>query len=73
MMNDRRKSDRPVVVTKRSNKVTEVAAESVERRGLAKGKTPRQNTDRALDRIAVQSALGRIRQVVPLRRLDVIT
>ena len=62
MMNDRRKSDRPVVVTKSSNKATEVAAERVERRGLAKGKTPRQNTNRTLDRIIVQSALGRIRQ-----------
>jgi len=62
MKNDRRKSDRPVVVTKPSNKATEVAAERVERRGLAKGKTPWQNTDRALDRINVQSALGRIRQ-----------
>ena len=62
MMNDRRKSDRPVVVTKPSNKAKRVAAERVERRGLAKGKTPRQNTDRALDRANVQSALGRIRQ-----------
>jgi group II intron reverse transcriptase/maturase len=62
MMNDRRKSDRPVVVTKPSNKAGEPAAERVERRGLAKGKTPRQNTDRTLDRIIVQSALGRIRQ-----------
>ena len=62
MKNDRRKSDRPVVVTKPSNKAGEPAAERVERRGLAKGKTPRQNTNRALDRINVQSALGRIRQ-----------
>ena len=62
MMNDRGKSDRPVVATKSSNKATEVAAERMERRGLAKGKTPRQNTDRTLDRIIVQSALGRIRQ-----------
>ena len=62
MMNDRRKSDRPIVATKSSNKATEVAAERMERRGLAKGKTPRQNTDRTLDRIIVQSALGRIRQ-----------
>jgi RNA-directed DNA polymerase len=62
MMNDRRKSDRPVVVTKSSNKAGEPAAERVERRGLAKGKTPRQNTARAQDRTAVQSALGRIRQ-----------
>jgi RNA-directed DNA polymerase len=62
MMNDRRKSDRPVVATKLSNKAGEPAAERVERRGLAKGNTPRQNTNRALDRANVQSALGRIRQ-----------
>ena len=69
MMNGRRKSDRPVVATKPANKagVTATAAnapvtEQVERRGLAKGKPPRQNTNRALDRVVVQSALGRIRQ-----------
>jgi len=69
MMNGRRKSDRPVVATKPANKVgsttNDVAApkaEGVERRGLAKGKPPRQNTNRALDREVVQSALGRIRQ-----------
>lgn len=69
MMNGRRKSDRSVVATKPANKVglatNEVAvpmAEQVERRGLAKGKPPRQNTNRAQDREVVQSALGRIRQ-----------
>src|SRR4030095_4457553 len=69
MMNGRRKSDRPVVATKRANKVDRSAndagvlmAERVERRGLAKGKSPRQNTNRTLDREVVQSALGRIRQ-----------
>src|SRR6266545_7594838 len=69
MMNGRRKSDRPVVATKPANKAGELAivtnepvAEQVERRGLAKGKPPRQNTNRALDRANVQSALGRIRQ-----------
>jgi RNA-directed DNA polymerase len=62
MMNGRRKSDRPVVATKPANKAEASAAEQVERRGLAKGKTPRQNTNRALDREVVQSALGRIRQ-----------
>src|SRR6266705_4280470 len=69
MMNGRRKSDRPVVATKPANKAGELAivtnepvAEQVERRGLAKGKPPRQNTNRALDREVVQSALGRIRQ-----------
>src|SRR6266851_8220556 len=69
MMNGRRKSDRPVVVTKPANKagpatnnVEPSVAEWVERRGLAKGKPPRQNTNRTLDRANVQSALGRIRQ-----------
>src|SRR2546421_613338 len=68
MMNGRRKSDRPVVVTKPANKdgaasnTNAPLAERVERRGLAKGKPPRQNTNRALDRVNVQSALGRIRQ-----------
>jgi group II intron reverse transcriptase/maturase len=69
MMNGRRKSDRSVVATKPANKVgatvsnTEVTtAERVERRGLAKGKPLGQNTNRALDREVVQSALTRIRQ-----------
>src|ERR1700752_4942962 len=62
MMDDRRKSDRPVVATKPANKAGEPVAERVERRGLAKGKPPRQNTNRAQDRAKVQSALGRIRQ-----------
>ena len=69
MMNGSRKSDRPIVATKPANKVGELAtaanapvAERVERRGLAKGKPPRQNTNRAQDRGVVQSALGRIRQ-----------
>src|SRR5215213_1055109 len=69
MMNGCRKSDRLVVATKPANKAGERAtdanapvAEGVERRGLAKGKPPRQNTNRALDREVVQSALSRIRQ-----------
>src|SRR5713226_7878915 len=73
MKNDRRKSDRPVVATKSSNKATEVAAERMERRGLAKGKTPRQNTDRTLDRIIVQSALGRIRQAAVKDKRERVT
>src|SRR6202047_849545 len=62
MMDDRRKSDRPVVATKPANKAGEPGAERVERRGVGKGKPPRQNTNRAQDRANVQSALGRIRQ-----------
>src|SRR6266516_6604742 len=68
MMNGSRKSDRPVVATKPANKVdpalneAESMAEWVERRGLAEGNLPRQNTNREQDRTIVQSALGRIRQ-----------
>jgi len=62
MMDGRRKSDRPVVATKPANNTGAPEAEWVEQRGLAKGKPPRQNTNRALDRVSVQSALGRIRQ-----------
>jgi group II intron reverse transcriptase/maturase len=45
-----------------ANNADATTAERAERRGLAKGKPPRQNTNRALDRANVQSALGRIRQ-----------
>src|SRR5438445_261117 len=69
MMNGSRKSDRPIVATKPANQVgarlnsdEATMAERVERRGLAKGKPPRQNTNRAQDREVGQSALGRIRQ-----------
>lgn len=69
MMNGRRKSDRPVVATKHANKVGARAsnreatvAERGERRGLAEGKPRQQNTNRAQDRVIVQSALKRIRQ-----------
>ena len=72
MMNGRRKSDRPVVATKPANKAGELAivsnkpvVEQVGRRALAQGKPPRQNTNRALDREVVQSALGQIRQARP--------
>ena len=69
MMNGSRKSDRPIVATKPANKgdaeadsANEPTAEWVERRGLAKGKPPRQNTVRAQDWSTVQSALRRIRR-----------
>src|SRR5216684_6481980 len=69
MMNGHRKSDRPVRATKPANKVgvavkdaAAKTAEWVEQRGLAEGKTPRQNANRAQDREIVQSALRRIRQ-----------
>ena len=69
MMNGSRKSDRPIVATKLANNRgeakqgdTEPKAEGVERRGLAEGKPLWQNTNRAQDRVIVQSALERIRQ-----------
>src|SRR5882724_12028332 len=69
MMNGSRKSDRPVVTAKSAKKAGPMVTSAeltvtaqVERRGLTKGKPPRQNTNRALDRANVQSALGRIRQ-----------
>src|SRR6267142_4156512 len=69
MINGRRKSDRPIRPMKPANKAGTtapeagaLAAERAEQRGLAKGKPPRQNTNRAQDRANVQSALGRIRQ-----------
>src|SRR5438876_7521507 len=68
MMNERRKSDRPVVATKPANKAEPSVVEWVERRSLAKGKPPRQNANRALDREVVQSALGRIRQAAVKNR-----
>jgi len=69
MMNGPRKSDSSVRATKPANKVgageqyaAAKRAEWVEQRGLAEGKTPRQNASRAQDREIVQSALRRIRQ-----------
>src|SRR4029450_505762 len=69
MMNGDRKSDRLVVAEKLANKDEATVnkdvgstAEQAEQRSLAKGNPLRQNTSRALDRIVVQSALGRIRQ-----------
>jgi hypothetical protein len=46
MMHDSRKSDRPVVLTKPSNKAEPSVAEGVEGRGLAKGNTDEQNASR---------------------------
>src|SRR5678815_4341146 len=62
MTNGRRKSDNPVVATKRANKTGAPEAERVEPRGLAKGNPRQQNTSRAQDRKVVQSALQRKRQ-----------
>jgi group II intron reverse transcriptase/maturase len=73
-MNQRRKSDRPVVPAKPPNKSRNLAAEGVEGRGVTKGNSPQQNAVRTQSReedaigkssagdLAAHSALERIRQ-----------
>ncbi len=61
MMNEHGKSDNPIVPGKLPNKA-DMAAETMEGRGLAKGNRSEQNRLRTQGRAGVQSALGRIRQ-----------
>jgi len=73
MMNEHRKSDRPVVPAKSPNNADGLmassrdvkgpsAAEGMEGRGLAKGNPPRQNAPRTPCRAGAPSALERVRQ-----------
>jgi len=62
MMNERGKSDRPVVPVKSSNKAVQTAAEGMEGRGLTKGNLQQQNASRTQSRNNAPSALERIRQ-----------
>ena len=62
-MNERRKSDRPIVPRKQPNKAGQPAAEAVEGRGLAKGNPIEQNASRTQRRYSAPSALERVRQV----------
>ncbi len=62
MMNERGKSDRPVVPVKSSNNVGQPAAEGMEGRGLTKGNPQQQNASRTPGRSDAPSALERIRQ-----------
>jgi RNA-directed DNA polymerase len=62
MMNERGKSDRPVVPVKSSNKAGQPAAEGMEGRGLTKGNPQQQNASRTQSRSSAPSALERIRQ-----------
>jgi group II intron reverse transcriptase/maturase len=62
MMNERGKSDRPVVPVKSSNKAGQPAAEGMEGRGLTKGNPLEQNASRTQSRHNAPSALERIRQ-----------
>ena len=63
-MDERGKSDSPIVPEKPPNKGRGAPrpAEAVEERGLAKGNPVRHDRDRAQDRVALQSALDRVRQ-----------
>jgi len=62
MMNGHRKSDKPVVATKPSNKTgSKPDAEKVEPRGLTKGNSAEQNKFRMQCRQDLQSALQRVR------------
>src|SRR5438093_4972110 len=62
MMDERGKSDRPVVPGKPPNKAGEPAAEAGEGRGLAKGNSPERNALRTPRRVGAPSALERVRQ-----------
>ena len=62
MMDERRKSDRPVVPVKSPNKAGRPVAEEMEGRGLTKGNSHQQNASRTPCRSNAPSALERIRQ-----------
>src|ERR1700726_4918900 len=62
MTNERRKSDKPVLPMKSSNKTGPPVAEGMEGRGLTKGKPQQQNASRTPSRSDAPSALERIRQ-----------
>jgi group II intron reverse transcriptase/maturase len=62
MMDERGKSDRPVVPVKFSNNIGQPMAEGMEGRGLTKGNLQQQNASRTQSRIDAPSALERIRQ-----------
>ena len=56
------KSHSPIVPTKLPNKAARAAAEAVEERGLAKGKTLERNRFRTQGRQILSNTLERIRQ-----------
>lgn len=74
-MNDRGKSDRPIVPGKPPNKGTGApgSAEEVEGRGLAKGKTRQFPKVRTQSRRALQEGLERIRQASKERKDERLT
>ncbi|MCP3711532.1 group II intron reverse transcriptase/maturase [Paraburkholderia sp. CNPSo 3274] len=73
MMYEWEKSDSPIVATKLANKPGELGAESVERRGGAKGNTDWSRTRRTQSRISVSQRLGRVRQAARQRKKERFT
>jgi RNA-directed DNA polymerase len=62
-MNERRKSDGPVVPAKLSNKAVDAAAEAVEERGPGKGNAASETRPGRRAGLSVSSDLDRVRQV----------
>ena len=62
-MNERRKSDRPVVPTKLPNNTASAVAEAVEERGLAKGNADSKTRPGHSAGVSATSALDRVRRV----------
>ena len=58
MMNERGKSDRPIVPGKSLNKAGQPAAEEMEGRGLTKGNPQQQNASRTPSKITTYAACG---------------
>ena len=74
-MYGRRKSDRPIVPGKPSNKVLDASgsAETVEERGLAKGNSPQFSSSRTQSRGMLNRKLWGIRQVAEERKEERFT
>ncbi|MBH3284039.1 group II intron reverse transcriptase/maturase [Serratia marcescens] len=71
MMNGREKSDLPIVATKPTNKPK--GAESVERRGGAKGNTEQSHICRTQSRISMSQRLERVRYAAKQRKKERFT
>jgi RNA-directed DNA polymerase len=72
-MNEREKSDMPIVPVKPANKVAQAMAELVEGRGVTKGNAELQNTVRTQSREAVSHAQQRIREAVNRNKKEKLT
>ncbi|HWZ47377.1 MAG TPA: group II intron reverse transcriptase/maturase [Herbaspirillum sp.] len=73
MMNGQEKSDFPIVATKLANKSGQPDAESMERRGRAKGSTDRPHMRRTQSRESVSQRLDRVRQAARQRKKERFT